>query len=75
MSVGAKFPIPSADFTLHHALTAAPEMVVEIERVAATMEYIAMELGISRQALAKRLHHGHTNLITNTLTVSSASEA
>ena len=37
MSVIAEFTVPSDDFALHHALTAAPEMVVEIERVVATM--------------------------------------
>lgn len=36
MSVIAEFTVPSHDFALHHALTAAPEMVVEIERVVAT---------------------------------------
>ncbi|MDS0293762.1 bacterio-opsin activator domain-containing protein [Halogeometricum luteum] len=38
MSVIAEFTVPSDDFALHHALTAASEMVVEIERVVATME-------------------------------------
>lgn len=37
MSVIAEFTVPSDDFALHHALTAAPEMIVEIERVVATM--------------------------------------
>ena len=38
MSVIAEFTVDSDDFALHHALTAAPEMIVEIERVVATME-------------------------------------
>ena len=38
MSVIAEFTVDSDDFTLHHALTAAPAMIVEIERVVATME-------------------------------------
>jgi predicted DNA binding protein len=38
MSVIAEFTVPSDDFALHHALTTAPEMLVEIERVVATME-------------------------------------
>lgn len=38
MSVIAEFSVRSDDFALHHALTAAPDMVVEIERVVATME-------------------------------------
>ena len=33
MSVIAEFTVPSDDFALHHTLTAAPEMVAEIERV------------------------------------------
>ncbi|NIB98047.1 bacterio-opsin activator domain-containing protein [Halobacterium sp. R2-5] len=37
MSVIAEFTVPADDFGLHHSLTAAPEMVVEIERVVATM--------------------------------------
>lgn len=37
MSVIAEFTVPSDDFALHHTLTAAPDMVVEIERVVATM--------------------------------------
>lgn len=38
MSVIAEFTVDSDDFALHHALTAAPDMIVEIERVVATME-------------------------------------
>ncbi|MDG5820227.1 bacterio-opsin activator domain-containing protein [Natronococcus sp. A-GB7] len=38
MSIIAEFSVKSDDFALHHALTAAPEMVVEIEQVVATME-------------------------------------
>lgn len=38
MSVIAEFSVASEDFALHHALTAAPHMIVEIERVVATME-------------------------------------
>ena len=38
MSVIAEFTVKSEDFALHHALTAAPGMVVEIERVVATLE-------------------------------------
>ncbi|SFR97129.1 hypothetical protein SAMN05216559_1784 [Halomicrobium zhouii] len=38
MSTIAEFTVPSEDFALHHALTTAPDMVVEIERVVATME-------------------------------------
>ncbi len=38
MSVIAEFTVPSDDFALHHTLTAAPEMIVEIERVVATMQ-------------------------------------
>jgi len=38
MSVIGEFTVPSDDFALHHTLTAAPEMVVEIERVVATLE-------------------------------------
>ncbi|MFC7237298.1 bacterio-opsin activator domain-containing protein [Saliphagus sp. GCM10025317] len=38
MSVIGEFSIKSDDFALHHSLTAAPEMVVEIERVVATLE-------------------------------------
>lgn len=38
MSVIAEFSVSSDDFALHHALTAAPDMVVDIERVVATME-------------------------------------
>lgn len=37
MSVIAEFTVPSDDFALHHTLAAAPEMIVEIERVVATM--------------------------------------
>jgi len=33
----AEFTVPSGDFALHHALTAAPEVIVEIERVVATL--------------------------------------
>ncbi|MDS0474066.1 helix-turn-helix domain-containing protein [Natrinema sp. 1APR25-10V2] len=38
MSIIAEFSVKSDDLALHHALTAAPEMVVEIEQVVATME-------------------------------------
>ena len=38
MSLVAEFSVRSDDFALNHALTAAPEMVVEIEQVVATME-------------------------------------
>ena len=37
MSDIAEFTVNADDFALHHALTAAPDMVVEIERVVATM--------------------------------------
>ncbi|SEH14483.1 hypothetical protein SAMN04487967_1623 [Natronorubrum sediminis] len=38
MAVIAEFSVHSEDLALHHTLTAAPEMVVEIERVVATMK-------------------------------------
>ncbi len=38
MSLIAEFSVRSDDFALNHALTAAPEMVVAIEQVVATME-------------------------------------
>lgn len=38
MSVIAEFTLESDDFALHHSLTAAPDMIVEIERVVATFE-------------------------------------
>lgn len=38
MSVIGEFTVLSDDFALHRALRAAPEMIVEIERVVATME-------------------------------------
>lgn len=38
MSVIAEFTVKAEDFALHHALTTAPDMIVEIERVVATME-------------------------------------
>jgi predicted DNA binding protein len=38
MSIIAEFSVKSDDFALNHALTAAPQMVVEIEQVVATME-------------------------------------
>ncbi|ELY57692.1 helix-turn-helix domain-containing protein [Natronolimnohabitans innermongolicus] len=38
MSIIAEFSIKSDDFALNHALTAAPQMIVEIEQVVATME-------------------------------------
>lgn len=38
MSVVAEFSVRSEDFALNHALTAASSMIVEIERVVATME-------------------------------------
>jgi len=37
MSTIAEFTVPSGDFALHHALAAAPEVIVEIERVVATL--------------------------------------
>ncbi len=38
MSVIAEFSVESDDFALSNSLTAAPEMIVEIERVVATLE-------------------------------------
>jgi predicted DNA binding protein len=38
MSVIAEFTVPSGDFALYKTLNAAPEMIVEIERVVATLE-------------------------------------
>ncbi|WP_049927265.1 helix-turn-helix domain-containing protein [Halopiger goleimassiliensis] len=38
MSIIAEFSVKSTDLALHHALTAVPRMVVEIEQVVATME-------------------------------------
>ncbi|ELY57722.1 helix-turn-helix domain-containing protein [Natronolimnohabitans innermongolicus] len=38
MSIVAEFTVRSEDFALNHSLTAAPEMIVEIERVVATFE-------------------------------------
>ncbi|WP_226479132.1 bacterio-opsin activator domain-containing protein [Natrinema amylolyticum] len=38
MSIIAEFSVKSDDFALNHALTAAPQMIVEIEQVVATME-------------------------------------
>ena len=38
MSIIAEFSVKSEDLAMHHALTAAPQMVVEIEQVVATME-------------------------------------
>ncbi|MEY7851601.1 bacterio-opsin activator domain-containing protein [Natrarchaeobius sp. A-rgal3] len=38
MSIIAEFSVRSDDFALNRALTAAPQMVVEIEQVVATME-------------------------------------
>ena len=38
MSVIAEFSVKSDDLALNHALTAAPQMIVEIEQVVATME-------------------------------------
>ncbi|TYL39604.1 bacterio-opsin activator [Natronococcus pandeyae] len=38
MSVIAEFTVASEDFALHNSLTAAPHMIVEIERVVATLE-------------------------------------
>lgn len=38
MSIIAEFSVKSDDFALSHTLTAAPEMIVEIEQVVATME-------------------------------------
>lgn len=38
MSVIAEFTVKSDDLALHESLTAAPDMIVEIERVVATME-------------------------------------
>ncbi|WP_290815931.1 bacterio-opsin activator domain-containing protein [Halovivax sp.] len=37
MSLIAEFSVRADDFALHHSLTAAPEMIVEVERVVATM--------------------------------------
>lgn len=39
-----------------------------------TMSKLANDLGISQQALSKRLHHGHQNLITSTLQVGQREE-
>ncbi|WP_207591730.1 bacterio-opsin activator domain-containing protein [Halomontanus rarus] len=38
MSIIAEFTVDSDDFALYHALTGAPDMIVEIERVVATLE-------------------------------------
>ncbi|QRV16233.1 helix-turn-helix domain-containing protein [Haloterrigena salifodinae] len=38
MSIIAEFSVESDDLALHHALTTVPQMVVEIERVVATIE-------------------------------------
>jgi predicted DNA binding protein len=38
MSIIADFTVKSEDFALYHSLTAAPSMIVEIERVVATLE-------------------------------------
>lgn len=38
MSIIAEFTVESEDFALSHSLTATPEMIVEIERVVATLE-------------------------------------
>ncbi|MCU4975695.1 helix-turn-helix domain-containing protein [Halobacteria archaeon AArc-m2/3/4] len=38
MSIIADFSVKSDDFALNHALTATPQMIVEIEQVVATME-------------------------------------
>lgn len=38
MSVIAEFSVDSDDFALHESLTATPHMIVEIERVVATLE-------------------------------------
>lgn len=38
MSVIAEFSVDSEDFALHESLTAAPHMIVEIERVVATLK-------------------------------------
>lgn len=38
MSTIAEFTVKSEDFALHSALTAAPNMIVEVERVVATLE-------------------------------------
>lgn len=40
-----------------------------------TMSELADELGISQQALSKRLHHAHKSLIGNVLTVGQIGEA
>ena len=37
MSIIAEFSVKSDDLALHHALTAAPQMIVEIEQVVATL--------------------------------------
>lgn len=42
MSLIADFTVPADDFALSETLKAAPEMVVEIERVVATMEDMVM---------------------------------
>lgn len=38
MSLVADFSVASEDFALHHSLTATPHMIVEVERVVATLE-------------------------------------
>lgn len=38
MSVIGEFTVDSKDFALYNAMTAAPDMIVEIERIVATME-------------------------------------
>lgn len=40
-----------------------------------TMEDVAEEVGVSQQAVSKRLRHGHSNLITSALTVSHPDDA
>jgi predicted DNA binding protein len=37
-----------------------------------TMSELADQMGISQQALSKRFHIGHRNLITSTLTINSS---
>ncbi|MFC4549788.1 MULTISPECIES: bacterio-opsin activator domain-containing protein [Halorussus] len=39
-----------------------------------TMRELAEDLGVSQQALSKRLHHGHHNLVTSTLSVGQPDE-
>lgn len=67
MSVIAEFSVESEDFALHHALTAAPHMIVEIERVVATMEDRVMPYfwvtGGDREEFEQAFHNDDT--VTN----------